>query len=239
MNKRSAAGAQLALPILLTMSLISGTSHAAVSGTQPSLRIKNETYTENSGWANPELAHAAAESGRVLISHLRAARAFLADGSAAGARNELIVAQDFSAALKHDMPFLEVSKSIRNAQQKLISGNTKIAYDDLLPIYASLDDMQVYAPELARQERHKIKHAETQARSGKTHAAAQALTDAANELETTTVYLPLDHISKEIRLAQTALHGSHPDLKSAQQSVNNALDSLVAEKVHVLAFPNS
>jgi len=82
-----------------------------------------------------ELAHAAAESGRVLIGHLRAARSFLADGSAAGARNELIVAQDFSAALKHDMPFLEVSKSIRNAQQKLISGNTKIAYDDLLPTY--------------------------------------------------------------------------------------------------------
>jgi len=99
--------------------------------------------------------------------------------------------------------------------------------------------MQVYAPELARQERHKIKHAETQTRSGKTRAAAQALTDAANELETTTVYLPLDHISKEIRLAQTALHGSHPDLKSAQQSVNKALDSLVAEKVRVLAFPNS
>mgnify|MGYP000321150266 CR=1 FL=1 len=121
----------------------------------------------------------------------------------------------------------------------MLSGKTESAYDDLLPIYARFDDMQVYAPELARRERHKVKKAETQARNGNTHAAAQALADVANELETTTVYLPLDHVSKEIRLAQTALHGNHPNLKSAQQSVNNALDSLVAEKVRVLALPKS
>lgn len=239
MKKRTVAYARFALPLMLSLSLISGASYAALSTTHPNLRIENEKYTENSGWANPDVEHAAAASGRVLMSHLRAASAFLSSGSLAGARSELIVAHDFSAALKHDMPFLEISKSIRNAQKKLVSGNTEIAYDDLLPIYARFDDMQVYAPELARRERHKVKRAETEARNGNTHAAAQALADVANDLETTTVYLPLDHVSKEIRLAQAALHGSHPNLKSAQKSVNNALDSLVAEKVRVLALPNS
>lgn len=239
MNKRTMAYAKFALPIVLSVSLISGTCYAARSNTPPLMRIENDNFTENSGWANPDMARAAAESGRALVDHLRAAKAFLAVSSIVGARSELIVAHDFSAALKRDMPFLEVSESVRNAQKNLVAGNTEIAYDDLLPIYANLDDMQVYAPELARQERNKVKHAEAQARSGNTRAAAQALTDVANELETTTVYLPLDYVNKEIQLARTALQGSHPNLKTAQQSVNNAMGSLVAEKVRVLALPNS
>ncbi len=239
MNRQIKSYAKFALPIMVSMSLISATSYADVSMHHPNLRIENQKYTENSGWANPDMEHAAAASGRVLMSHLRAASAFLSSGSVAGARNELIVAHDFSAALKRDMPFLEISKSIRNAQEKLISGNTEIAYDDLLPIYAGFDDMQIYAPQLARQARHQVKQAETQARSGKTQAAAQALADVANELETTTVYLPLDHIGQDIQHAQFALHGKHPNLKSARRFVNDALDSLVAEKVRVLALPNS
>lgn len=239
MNKRTTPCALLALPLGLSMLLVSGSGLAAMAHGQQQARIETRQAIQNSGWANPGLAQAAAESGRALVDHLRAAKAFLADGSAAGARNELSVAHDFSAALERDMPFLEVSDAVRSAQQKMIAGNLSVAYDDLLPIYARLDDMQVYAPELARHVRRKVQQAEAQARSGKTRAAAHALTDVANEMETTTVYLPLAYVHKEIQRAQTALQTGHPDMKSAQKSVNNALGSLVAEKVRVLALPKA
>lgn len=197
----------------------------------------SERLVEQPGWASPYAAKAAAQSGRALIDHLQAARAFISDGSVKGARDMLTVAGDFDSVLLQNMPFLAVSDTLRNAQHKLVSGDISATGDTLLPIYAQLDDMQVYAPKLAQHSRSKVQAAEAQARKGDQQGASRALTDVANEIQATTVYLPLGQVQRDIQAAKADLNRPTPNLAAAKQSVDRALGSLVSENVRVLAVP--
>jgi hypothetical protein len=197
----------------------------------------SERLVEQPGWASPYAAKAAAQSGRALIDHLQAARAFISDGSVKGARDMLTVAGDFDSVLLQNMPFLAVSDTLRNAQHKLVGGDISATGDTLLPIYAQLDDMQVYAPKLAQHSRSKVQAAEAQARKGDQQGASRALTDVANEIQATTVYLPLGQVQRDIQAAKADLNRPTPNLAAAKQSVDRALGSLVSENVRVLAVP--
>ena len=235
--------ATMLVPLALTATLGSASSYA--DNTLPVRAYTHVTkpYTDSArvveqpGWANPYAAKAAAQSGRALIDHLQAARAFITDGSAKGARDMLTVAGDFDSALLQNMPFLAVSDTIRNAQHKLVGDDISATSDTLLPIYAQLDDMQVYAPKLAQRSRSQIQKAEAQARGGDTQSARKGLTDVANEIQSTTVYLPLGKVQRDIQAAKAELDRPTPNLAAAKQAVDRALGSLVSENVRVLAVP--
>lgn len=235
--------ATMLVPLAFTAALASANSYA--DNTLPVRAYSHVTkpYTdservvEQPGWANPYAAKAAAQSGRALIDHLQAARAFLGDGAAKGARDMLTVAGDFDSVLLQNMPFLAVSDSIRNAQHKLVGGDISATSDTLLPIYAQLDDMQVYAPKLAQHSRNRVQAAEVLARKGDQQGASRALTDVANEIQATAVYLPLGQVQRDIEAAKADLNRSTPNLAAAKQSVDRALGSLVSENVRILAVP--
>lgn len=183
------------------------------------------------GWASPQLARAAAASGRALVEQLRSARAFLASDSPELAQSALRVASEFAGAWQRTMPFVDVNDALTNAKNRLIAEDNTAFYDDLLPIYASLDEMDAYAPVAARQAKRGVKHAEAQARAGRAAEARTTLEEVGEALRATTVYLPLNRVANQIHVAQAALAAQPADTAAATQAVDRALGSIF-EVVH-------
>jgi hypothetical protein len=230
MKKSSTPNLRL-FPLGLALLLVSTTALADWPGaTQPASSPQAESESVNimssSGWANPALAKAEAESGQALLSHLQSARAWLVAGSPAGARDALRTAGEFTNALERTMPFVAVAGDVTTARNKVIAGEDELSYDDLLPIYASVDDTQIYAPQAARQAHGKMKKTEPQARRGKLRAVG-------DEVTRTAVYLPLDYVDKQIQVAKADLKRDHYAPAKAQAAVDKALNSLIEQQFTV------
>lgn len=213
-----------ALTSLALLPVLAGPAFAASTASAP--MTDTLTVDASPGWASPQLARAAAASGRALVEQMRSARAFLASDSPELAQSALRVASEFAGAWQRTMPFVDVNDAIANAKNKLIADDNEAFYDDLLPIYASLDEMDVYAPVLAKQARAGVKHAESQARTGKSAAARSTLEEVGETLRATTVYLPLNRVADQIHVAQAALAARPADTTAAKQAIDRALGSI-------------
>jgi hypothetical protein len=229
-------------PLSLALLLACTPALADLPGqTQPATTPQAESESVNiissSGWANPTLAKAEAASGQALLSHLQSARAWLVAGSPAGARDALRTAGEFTNALERTMPFVAVADNVTTAQNKLIAGEDELSYDDLLPIYTSIDDTQIYAPELARQVHGKVKAAEAQARHGQSREAARTLREVSDQVTHSAVYLPLDYVDNQIQVAQADLKRDHYEPAKAEAAVDKALNSLIEQQFTVVSTP--
>lgn len=219
------------LTALTLLPVLVSPAFAAADPASDAPMTDTRTVEVSPGWASPQLARAAAASGRALVEQLRSARAFLAADSPALAQGALRVASEFAGAWQRTMPFVDVNDAITNASNKLVADDNTAFYDDLLPIYASLDEMDAYAPVVARQARGGVKHAEAQARAGRTGAARASLREVGESLRATTVYLPLNRVASEIRIAQAALAAQPANAQAAAQAIDRALGSIF-EVVH-------
>lgn len=230
----------LGLALLLAgTAVLADTPAQAPAAKTPQVASESIDITSDSGWANPTLAKAAAESGQALLSHLQSARAWLLAGSLDGARDALLTASEFADAMERTMPFVAVADNLETARNKLVAGEEELFYDDLLPIYTSIDDIQIYAPRLARHVQGKMKEAEAQARRGKSQEAAQTLHAVSEEVIHSTVYLPLNYVESQIEVASAAMDGDHPDTAKAQAAIDNALGSLVERQFTVVNTPRN
>jgi hypothetical protein len=187
---------------------------------------KSETIV--AGWEDPVMPDVAASSGRALLRHLESAKAYLATNSVTGARSALRDSAEFASAIRLMMPYEVVTDQIENAKQHVVDTSIDVFYADLLPIYGSLDELDVYAPKVAEKAREGVKKAEQHAKAGNRKAAANQLQNVVDEFSQTTVYLPIGYVSDQIRAAETALDKKQPDLTTAKKAVNNALGSLAA-----------
>jgi hypothetical protein len=230
-------------PLSLALLLASTTALADWPGeTQPAPSPQAASESVNiissSGWANPTLAQAEAASGQALLSHLRSARAWLVAGSPAGARDALRTAGEFTSALERTMPFVAVADDVTTVRTKLIAGEDELTYDDLLPIYASINDSQLYTPQ-ARQEHGKVKAAEAQARRGKSREAARTLREVSDQVTHSVVYLPLGYVDNQIQVAKADLKRDHYEPAKARAAVDKALNSLIEQRFTVVSNPLS
>lgn len=193
---------------------------------------EDTTYTEVTGvgqyrgWGDPAMTEIAVNSGRALINHLMTARALLDDGNVKQARSALIASREFADAIERMMPYLTVVEEMLDASDRLVQEKIEALSTDLLPIYASIDEMTVYAPEVANTAHGMLKQAEKHASSGDSKQAAKVLREAASEVSEHTVYLPVSYVEQQIRVAQNALGHEKPDLPAAKDAVNRSLDSL-------------
>lgn len=210
----------------LVIALLPTLAAPALAAPQPAPLSDLQHVEAAPGWASPQLARAAAASGRALVEQLRSARAFLVADSPELARSALRVAGEFAGAWQRTMPFVDVNDAIVNAKNQLVADDDTAFYDDLLPIYASLDEMDAYAPVLARQARSGVKHAESQARAGKAAAARSTLEEVGATLRATTVYLPLNRVADDIHVAQAALAAQPASPAAAQAAIDDALGSI-------------
>jgi len=180
----------------------------------------------DSGWGDPAMAEIAVNSGRALINHLMTARALLANGEVEQARSALIAGREFSEAIERMMPYLTVVEEMMDASDRLVQEKIDVLADDLLPVYADIDELTVYAPKVANKTRGMLKQAEKHAADGDRQQAAQVLRAAAAEISGRTVYLPVGYVEQQIRVAQHALNHPKPDVLVAQAAVERSLDSL-------------
>jgi hypothetical protein len=211
-------------------------------GTKPAAEeevplTERETVAQYAGWEDPDMAHIAVHGGRALLRHVQAAHAALQENKVGEARAALTAAEDFAQGLQLMMPYSIVVESIRNAKHELLASGTGVIVDDLLPIYANLDEMSEYAPELAAKAKAKLDEAAKHVQKGEKEKAAQKLEEVAAEISSTTVYLPVLYVEAQVKAARHALDQDPPDTKTAKSAVDNAMLSLVHATVNMHVFP--
>ncbi|MCB1875329.1 MAG: YfdX family protein [Chromatiales bacterium] len=245
-----------AVAAVLALSL--GTSHAADAKAEATSAAKttaeqnvakqaepkDERFTERetvaaySGWEDPDMARIAVHGGRALLRHVQAAHAALQADKLGEARTALNAASDFAEGLQLMVPYAVVVDNIRNAKQELLASSTGVIVDDLLPIYASLDEMAEFAPELAKSAKTKLDDAVQHASSGDKEKAAAKLDEVADEISATTVYLPVLYVEGQVLAARKALDHDPADTKTAATAIDNSLLSLVHATVNMHVFPD-
>jgi hypothetical protein len=179
------------------------------------------------------MAKIAVDSGRALIAHLSSAQALLGIGNVAQARSALIASREFADAIERMMPYLTVVEDMMDASNKVVEEDVTALSADLLPSYASLDELQVYAPQVANRTCGMVQKAVKNAAAGNRKDAAQVLKEAADDIVQHTVYLPVDYVDEQVRGALYALNQAKPDVAAAKAAVKRALDSVttVVEEV--------
>jgi hypothetical protein len=182
--------------------------------------------TRYTGWGDPAMAEVAVNSGQALINHLMTTQALLDAGEVVQARSALIASREFAEAIERMMPYLTVVEEMLDVSDRVVQEKVGALSNDLLPIYAGIDEMIVYAPQVAGKTRGLLKQAENHARNGDTRHAASVLREAASEVSEHTVYLPVGYVERQIRVAQNALNQEKPDVSTAKAAVENSLDSL-------------
>jgi hypothetical protein len=199
--------------------------------------IQRETVAQYAGWEDPDMARVAVHGGRALLHHVQAAHTALEDGKVGEARSALTAAEDFAEGLQLMIPYSVVVENIRNAKHELLASSTGVIVDDLLPIYANLDEMADFAPELAAKAKSKLDEAARHAQKGEKEKAAEKLEEVAAEISSTTVYLPVRYVEDQVEAARHALDQDPPDTKTAKSAVDDAMLSLVHATVNMHLFP--
>lgn len=214
-------------PAAVALAAVLATGAIATSA-QASAPSNTETVsiTEYADWGDPAMAKIAVDSGRSLMAHLSTARALLDTGQIAEARSALIASREFADTIERIMPYLTVVADMKDASNKIIEEDATTFTADLLPIYARLDELQVYAPKVAKRTRGRMHLAEKYAMGGDRKHAAQQLIEAADDIIQHTVYLPVDYVDAQVYGALHALDQDKPDVATAKAAVNRALDSV-------------
>lgn len=198
---------------------------------------ERETVAHFEGWEDPDMSRIAVHGGRALLRHVQNAHTDLAENKLGEARAALNAADDFAEGLQLMVPYTVVVDNIRNAKHELLAATTGVIVDDLLPIYASLEEMAEYAPELANQAKSKLDEAVTHAQKGDKETAAEKLDEIAAEISATTVYLPVLYVENQVEAARKSLDQDPPNVSMAKTAVDNALLSLVHATVSMHIFP--
>jgi hypothetical protein len=214
-----------ALPVALAISL-AGASVSLSAAAADNTYAEVASVGEYAGWGDPAMAKIAIDSGRALVNHLYSAKALLEQKRIPQARSALIASHEFAAAIARVMPYLSVVEDMLDAGDRVVQENQEVLSADLLPIYASLDELDVYAPDVAHKTRGMLKQAEKDAAGGDKQHAAQELKQAAAVISEHTVYLPVDYVNEQVRVALNAVQKPKPDLAAAKAAVDRALTSV-------------
>ena len=231
---------KIILGTLLTSTLL-GSSFSVMADDKKTMKAKSseKVLTERSisssfpGWKDPVMGNIAVYSGQALIRHLQMAKATLEEKKLGEAKGALTAAKDFAGGLRKMIPFLVVVDQVKDAKGKVLESADSIVVDDMLPVYKNIDQMEIYAPELAKKARGKLKEAQKLVKAGKKKQAGEKLDEVIDDITATTVYMPVIYISKEVNQALKALDGKEPNTKVAKADINAALNSLVAASVDI------
>jgi hypothetical protein len=191
---------------------------------------KESPYMKYPGWTRPldeATADIAFTAGDALGRHLTQAQKLLrSKDEVAAVRSELLIAAQFVAAIEPVMPYSILDDQLRNLSRQLRSGEAQNPFDQFLPVYASLDALEWYAPEATSHMRERIRQAALTAKSGRPGAAAERVEQVRAEASDIIAHLPVHDIGVKIRLAQQALDRDPPDRSGALAAIKHALADL-------------
>ncbi len=215
-------------------------SGAVVATAEAAGKSKTETVniSEYTAWGDPGMAKIAVDSGRALIAHLSTAHALLDSNQIPEAHGALIACREFADAIERSMPYLTIVEKIRDASKRIVEEDVQTLSTNLLPVYAGLDELQVYAPKVAGRTRGVLKQVKKHAAAGDKKHAARMLNEAADDIARSTVYLPVEYVGQQARVALYALDKTKPDIATAKAAVDRALDSVTTVIDEVVTSAN-
>lgn len=226
--------------VVLSAILLASTTTLAFTTAEAAQPPNSLVETDTTlGWNSPNMQKIAAHTGNEIVHHLSAAHEAIEKGESGKALGEVEAANRLNDSIMQSMPYTDIKEKVFNAKGKLAMEEAGRFYDDLLPIYAELDDLEVYAPQVAQQVRGKIKEAESMARKGQNAEADTKLKEVMEDISATTVYLPVGYVHGQLEAAQNALSEKHRDVATAKTAIDNALQSLTAFTEGVVVEPAS
>lgn len=177
--------------------------------------VPARTITPDEAWVLSRVAVKA-------LRHIVQARADIRESETDQAQDELQKAMALIEIIKGAVPTVKVKDQIWIAKKHLTyDGREKVA-SDLIPIYASLDEMEgLVHVDTARDH---IQSAEEQLKRGDTEKACKELELADRDLESSEIELPITNVEKCIMLAQNCL--SKHETGKADEALRTAEEGL-------------
>ena len=179
------------------------------------------------GWDDPHVAHVVEQNGQALVDVLERADQSLAapDQETAMAANDLSYADDIAKGIELQMPYVLMKDRLETAKGQLEAGATHEFFQDLAPVYASIDDLTMLSPELAGQVKNSVKQAENLARSGARDDAIKQVDKVVGDVVASRIDMPIRYVRQQLGIARKAL--DRDDIGAARKGVEKALGSMI------------
>lgn len=218
-------------PCLLSiyMACLLGSSYPAIAADQNPASTTENAMTESAsypGWEHSLMRQIAEDTNQMLVQHLQTARADLNDGKIDNARITLEAAQHLATGIREMMPFTAIVDQVGDVENDLRTSEAAILVGDLVPLYKSLEQMELYAPTLAKLSRDKLKQVETSSAQNDKDAAIKALEELGSSVASTSVYMPVRYVSTQIDAALKAMQAGRVNAEAAGAEIDKALEKL-------------
>jgi hypothetical protein len=215
-------------PLALTVAL-AGLGPAILSPPVPAATIQEEVTVTPSKSINPREEAIISAAGVKVLRHIAQARGNIHGKDTQAAKAELDRAEKLLDIIQAAVPTTQVKDRIWVAKKHMEYEDTQEVLPDLIPIYASLNDLVDVMPVEAATTH--LDEAKEHLKSGDKEKAREALeaTDAA--LQYTEVDLPLSTTRRWVVEAKADLSKENPD--DADKALKSAEDSVVYLSVAV------
>lgn len=181
-----------------------------------------EPMPVSGGFVDEHLSPLVSSSAHLLRVRTRAARRLIQTGDVAAALKEVNAAQDSAGAIRSLMPFVVAVEQLEEAKGTLLAGDLPRFRRDLMRIYARVDEMSLFAPDVAARAKRRLMEAESDVDMWKIVEAGRLLDETRNDISGSAVFIPAVSVYTELAAAQSALSAKVPDIASAENAVRNA-----------------
>jgi hypothetical protein len=181
-----------------------------------------ESMPVSGGFVDEHLSPLVSSSAHLLKERTRSARRLIETGDVAAALKEVNAAQDSAGAIRGLMPFVVAVEQLEEAKGTLLAGDLPRFRRDLMRIYARVDEMSLFAPDVAARAKRRLMEAERDVDMWKIVEAGSLLDETRNDISGSAVYIPAVSVYTELAAAQSALSAQVPDIASAENAVRNA-----------------
>jgi len=186
------------------------------------------------GWSSEKTERLALNLGQLLVARINRAKRLIDEGDLASAQNAILEAEGTADVIVNISPIIAVTDAVRDAKNRLVAEGVETFADSLILVNGNVDQLEVFAPKLARSARAKLNTAKEKAQANDTKGAVIELQNVADEISSTTFYLPVRHAYNQLAVARLALAQKTPDVTTAKKAIDSALD-VVAVKVDAIA----
>ncbi len=158
-----------------------------------------------------------------VLRHIAQARADVHAKDLLKAQKELADAQTLILIIKTTVPSEKVKDHIWVANKHLSYENTETVMQDLIPIYASLNDIEDFT--VRDKVKKHINNVKNHLEKGNKKGASDELKLAEDTIVLTEIYLPLSDTERQIILAQA--HLANKEFKKAEIALKTAEDGVM------------
>jgi hypothetical protein len=163
-----------AVPFAVATALVASVAISAGPGlAAEKSATATETLTmDNSGWSSEKSERLALNLGQLLVLRMERAKQLLDQGDVSGAQAAILDGESTAQAIVDISPVIRVTDTITDAKDKVLVEEWTAFADALVPINGNVDQIDIFAPELADATRKKMNAAKDKAAAKDTKGTA-------------------------------------------------------------------